>query len=130
MAGKFHRAVLRAMGLNEDKLRRVMQASIQNVVDAAQTTVAQGGDMPVITGFLRNSLVSGLDGQFGASGPDSHVLVIAGMDIGDSARFGWAAEYARPRHYMVGVGQGGGLWRDKATARWQSFVDRNAAAVR
>lgn len=116
--------------LTEDKMKRVAQASIQDVVQIAQTPVAQGGDMPVDTGTLRNSLVSDLDGAQVAQGDDSYALAVAQLQIGQVARFGWAAEYARPRHYMVGVGQGGGLWRDKAAEQWQSIVERNAAAVR
>ena len=114
----------------EDRMHRVAQASIQDVMTIAQTTVAQGGAMPVDTGFLRNSLVSSLDGSDVAQGEDSYTLAIAGMQLGQPMRFAWTAEYAIPRHYAVGVGQGGGLWRDLAAAQWQDLVTKNAAAVR
>ena len=115
----------------EDKMLRVAQASIQDVMTIAQTTVAQGGNMPVDTGFLRNSLVSSLDGAEVAQGEDSYTLAIAGMQLGQPMQFAWTAEdYAIPRHYAVGVGQGGGLWRDLAAAQWQDLVTKNAAAVR
>ena len=114
----------------EDKMKRVAQASIQEVMTIAQTTVAQGGNMPVDLGFLRNSLVSSLDGAEVARGEDSYTMAIAGMQIGQPMRFAWTAEYAVPRHYAVGVGQGGGLWRDLAAQQWQAIVDRNAKAVK
>ena len=103
---------------------------MQDVMTISQTTVAQGGAMPVDTGFLRNSLVSSLDGAEVAQGPDSYTLSIAGMQLGQPMRFAWTAEYAIPRHYAVGVGQGGGLWRDLAAAQWQDIVTRNAGAIR
>ena len=113
----------------DDKMRRVTQQSIQDVMTIAQTTVAQGGNMPVDLGFLRNSLVSSLDGVEVAEGEDSYTLAIAGMQLGQPMRFAWTAEYAIPRHYAVGVGQGGGLWRDLAAAQWQDIVTKNAKAV-
>lgn len=114
----------------EDRMRRVVQQSIQEVIEIAQIPVPQGGAMPVDTEFLRDSLASDLNGAQVAKGPDSHIFAIAGFDLGDVARFGWTADYARPRHYMVGVGQGGGMWRDIAATQWQAIVERNARAVR
>lgn len=114
----------------EDRMRRVVRQSIQEVIDIAQRPVAQGGQMPVDTSFLRNSLASDRNGAGLAAGPDSHIFAIAGFNLGDVARFGWTAAYARPRHYMVGVGQGGGMWRDTAAAQWQAIVARNARRVR
>lgn len=129
MAGSFAADLSRFAELTEDKMRRVMQASLQDVLTIAQTPVAQGGQMPVDTGFLRNSLVSELDGAEVAQGADSFVLTIAQMWIGQTARFAWIAAYAIPRHYAVGVGQGGGMWRDLAAQQWQAIVERNAKAV-
>lgn len=128
--GTFTADLSRFADLTEDKLRRVMQASIQDVLTIAQTTVAQGGSMPVDTGFLRNSLVSELDGSEVARGGDSFVLTIAQMQIGQTSRFAWTAVYARARHYKgPDFGQGGGMWRDKAAQQWQAIVERNAGLV-
>ena len=115
--------------LTESKMRRVTQQSIQDVMRIAQTPVSQGGNMPVDLEFLRESLVSSLDGADVAEGIDSYTLAIAGMKLGQPMRFAWTAEYAIPRHYAVGVGQGGGLWRDLAAAQWQDIVTKNAKAV-
>ena len=117
--------------LTEDKMTRVMRQSLQDVVEDAQVPVAQGGSMPVDLEFLRDSLATELNGSGVAEGPDSYVLTIAQMEPGDILRVGWTAEYARARHYKPeDYGQGGGMWRDKAAAKWQDTVARNAKAVK
>lgn len=113
-----------------EQMLRVARQSIQDTVRAAQRTVADGGDMPVDTGFLRNSLVTEVKGSRVGSGGDSYILGISRLQLGDPFQVAWTAEYAIPRHYMVGVGQGGGLWRDKAAQRWSTFVAANAKAVK
>ncbi len=113
-----------------DQMLKVARQSIQDTVRIAQRTVADGGDMPVDTGFLRNSLVTELRGAQVAEGGDSYVLGLSALQLGDPFQVAWTAEYAIPRHYMVGVGQGGGLWRDKAAQQWSRLVAQNAARVR
>jgi hypothetical protein len=113
-----------------DQMLKVARQSIQDTVRIAQRTVADGGDMPVDTGFLRNSLVTELRGAQVAEGGDSYVLGLSSLELGDPFQVAWTAEYAIPRHYMVGVGQGGGLWRDKAAQQWSRLVAQNAARVR
>ena len=127
---KFMADVSRFADLSADKMLRVAKQSAQDVINIAQTPVAKGGQLPVDTGFLRNSLVTSLDGRQVAEGADSFILGIAGMELGDTIRFAWTAEYAIARHYAVGVGQGGGLWRDHAANQWQTIVRKNAAKVR
>jgi len=112
-----------------DKAERVAKQSIDDVIRIAQTPVAQGGDMPVDTGTLRNSIVSSLQGGIAAPGEGGVTLTIAQLKAGDTITFTWTADYARARHYLVGVGQGGGLWRDKAAQQWQQIVRRNARLV-
>lgn len=117
--------------LTMDKMRRVVRASVQDTIADAQTPVAQGGSMPVDEAFLINSLATELNGSGVATGADSFVLAIAQMEPGDVLAAGWTAEYARARHYKPeDFGQGGGHWRDKAAAKWQDTVDRNARAVK
>lgn len=114
----------------KDQMLRVAKQSIQDTVRVAQTTVAQGGNMPVDTGFLRNSLVTEVRGASAGEGADSYVLGISSIQLGDAFQVAWSADYAIARHYMVGVGQGGGLWRDKAAQQWSRIVAQNAARVR
>ncbi len=112
-----------------DQMLRVARQSIQDVVRIAQTPVAQGGNMPVDTGFLRNSLVTEVRGSRAGEGADSYVLGLSALQLGDPFQVSWTAEYAIPRHYMVGVGQGGGLWRDNAAQQWSRIVQQNARLV-
>lgn len=116
--------------LTKDKMLQVAKQSAQDVIRIAQTPVAQGGNLPVDTSFLRNSLVTSLDGQEVAQGADTTTLGIAQMELGDTIRFAWTAEYALARHYMVGTDKGGGLWRDNAAQQWTAVVRKNAAKVR
>lgn len=77
------------------QMRDVFAEAVQDVVEIAQTPKAKGGRMPVRDGNLRNSLASGLNGSFGATGPDSYVVTLSGLEIGDIAQFAWTAPYAR-----------------------------------
>ena len=108
---------------------RVARQSIQDVIRIAQTPVSQGGNLPVETGFLRNSLVTEVRGSRAGEGADSYVLGLSALQLGDPFQVSWSAEYAIPRHYMVGVGQGGGLWRDNAAQQWPGIVVKNARLV-
>ena len=127
---KFTADVSRFADKTADQMLRVAKQSIQDTVRIAQRTVADGGDMPVDTGFLRNSLVTELRGAEVGTGGDSYVLGLSALKLGDPFQVAWTAQYAIPRHYMVGVGQGGGLWRDKAAQRWSRIVADNARRVR
>lgn len=106
----------------------IVRQSTQDVIADAQRTTAQGGNMPVDTGFLRNSLVSQLDGREVARGPESYVVAIAGYALGDPMRFGWIADYA----LLVELGARGRAGRHfagAAAAKWSSVVRRNAGMV-
>lgn len=112
----------------KEEMLRIAKQSIQDVVRHAQTPVAQGGDMPVDTGFLRNSLEVETRGVT-LEGADSYILGLSTLELGDPFNVAWTAEYAIPRHYMVGTSNGGGLWRDKAAQRWEGIVQANAARI-
>jgi len=129
--GTFTADLSRFENLTREKMERIARQSIQDVISDAQETVAMGGALPVDTGFLRNSLATELNGSNVATGEDSYILAIAQLQLGDNLRAGWTAEYARARHYKPeDFGQGGGMWRDKAVAKWQDIVAKNARAVR
>lgn len=125
--------------LTKDKMLRVAKQSIQDTIRIAQTTGAKGGDMPVDTSFLRNSLVVELNsaekarsnpeaGEDSSTGLDSVVLGLSSLQLGDIMSVSWVAKYAVKRHYLVNAN--GGLWRDKAAQQWQRIVEKNAKAVR
>ncbi len=111
-----------------DTLEAVAKQSIQDVFEEAQTPVAQGGRMPVDTGFLRNSLQAGLNGTTSLTGPDAYVLAVAGMELGDVVFGGWTAEYAV--HVEFGAqGRPARAFMRSAAQQWQDIVNRNAKAV-
>lgn len=123
----------------EQQIRNVMRESVQDVIEEAQTPKAQGGRMPIDTGFLINSLVSGLNGAFsspsgtedasGSSSFASYTLTIANMDLGDIAQFGWAAHYAMIQE----VGNSkivGNHYAGSAAAKWSDFVEANVARLK
>jgi hypothetical protein len=126
---KFIADVSRFADKTADQMLLVARQSIDDVVRIAQTPVAKGGNMPVDTGFLRNSLVTELRGAKVGEGADSYTLGLSALKLGDPFNVAWTADYAIPRHYMVGVGQGGGLWRDNAAQQWGRIVEQNARLV-
>jgi hypothetical protein len=83
--------------------RRALSATvdaIQDVLEGAQTPQQsvkltggsfEVGKIPVDTSELINSLEVG-----GAVGPDSYVLALAGMELGDYLHFTWTAPHALP----------------------------------
>lgn len=121
-----------------EQQRAVISASIQDVIEAAQLPVAQGGRMPVDTGALRNSLVSELNGSEVARGAESYTLVAAQIEPGDTARFGWTAEYSlRVEYGFVGedslgrtYNQQGKFFVEGAAAQWQGIVAKNAGRLK
>lgn len=116
---------------SEKQIRQIFIASWLDLFNDAQRTVAQGGSMPVDIGNLRNSLVVEINGGNPTKGADAYVLGITGYQIGDIVQGGWTADYAVVRHYKPeSFGQGGGMWRDKAAAKWQDIVSKNARAAR
>lgn len=113
----------------EARLNAVVKGSAQDLIADAQQPVAKGGRMPVDTGFLRNSLQSSLLGSTTLSGADSYVAVVAGMEAGDVAEFGWRAEYAQ--HVEYGArGRPGRLFAGGAARKWPQIVAANVAKAK
>ena len=86
--------------LTKTNMEYVAKQSIQDVLEAAQTTqlgMTKGatsfevGKIPVAEAELVNSLTSE-----GATGADSYTVAIAGMEIGDVLRFAWTAPHSLP----------------------------------
>lgn len=111
------------------KMELVVKQSAQDVGEIAQRPVAKGGNMPVDTGTLRNSLIAGLNGTTSLSGPDAYVLAIAGAELGDTIFFGWTAKYTRFVEYGT-QGRAGRFFMLNAAQQWQAIVARNAEKAR
>jgi hypothetical protein len=124
--------------LTKQKMELVFKQSAQDVGEIAQAPKAGGGNMPVDTGFLRNSMVAGLNGSTSLSGADAYVLAIAGAELGDSVFMGWTAAYALRMEYgFVGTdaagrtyNQPGNFFAANAAQQWQAIVAKNAAKAR
>ena len=110
----------------------IVRQSIQDMSEIAQTPKAQGGRMPVDTGFLRNSYTAE-----GLTGPDAYVAAVGSFQIGGVFQAGWTAAYAR-RMESGFVGQdslgrtynvSGNFYMEYALSQWQAINDANAKKV-
>ncbi len=107
----------------------MVKQSAQEVFSIAQTPKAQGGRMPVDTGFLRNSLIAELNGAQVGGGADAYTLAVAGLELGDTVFAGWTANYARFQEYGTS-NMAGNFFMLNAAQQWQAIVARNAELVR
>jgi hypothetical protein len=110
---------------SEARVEAVFKQSAQEVFSVAQRPVAAGGNMPVDTGTLRSSLLTGRDGGAIFEGADSYVLAIAGVPLGGRVLGVWTANYASAVHFGA-RGRRGRMWVDLAAQQWQDIVTRNA----
>ena len=90
---------------SKSRLEAVVKESAQRLFEQAQTPIAQGGNLPVDTGFLRSSF--SVDYGSMPSGPaqnpgkknhtfdnSSIALRLTGFTPGETIYAGWTAEYA------------------------------------
>ncbi len=129
MAKSFEASVSKWVEKTKGATEAVFKQSAQEVFSVAQKPVGAGGNMPVVTGFLRGSLQTGLNGAAGVEGEDSYVAVIAGAQLGDEIVGGWTAVYAR----LVELGFGnrkGRFFMNLAVQQWQSIVSRIGAEAK
>ena len=138
MATTFTASLAQFRDKTKAQMQAVLSASVQDVLEEAQKPVAQGGRMPVDTGFLRNSLVCELNGSQIGTGATSYTLAAAGMEPGDIARFGWTAAYAlRMELGFVGedslgrtFNQQGRHFVEGAAAQWPQIVAKNIGRLK
>ena len=139
MARTFTADLRRILNLRVDQMTRVLKQSSQDVLNDAQENA------PVVTGFLKNSVVSELNGTKIAEGKGKDgqadaaiVLSIAQLEPGDVLRFGFTAEYAQRIEYGFtdedklgrAYNQVGQHFVGRAAARWQEIVAANVAKVK
>ena len=132
--------------LTQEKLRKVAMDSISDVMEGAMTSargITAGGTriegrIPVVTGDLINSLMSGINGGDGAVGSASYATVIAGMELGDTLTFTWNIEYAaRVEFGFTGTDAAGRTYQQEGwhfvgynAALWPEIVEKNVELVR
>ena len=139
MAKSFGAQLKDWQSLTVSNLKYVMKSSISDVMIAAQTTqigITQGAD-----GFVEGKIPVGMTSELvnsltvdGAEGPDSYVVSIAGMEMGDVKRFAWTAPHAMPieQGWTTSAGRAvpGRKFVAKNAARFPEFVEKRAAEVR
>ena len=112
----------------EARLLAVARQGIADTIAETQKPKAQGGRMPVLTGFLRASGVAavnsiprgptkGLKTQGYSWAGESINIVLAQMKLGDTFYWGWTAIYANVQEIRNGF-LGGALMN------WQRNIDK------
>lgn len=129
MAESFEASVSKWVKKTKGATEAVFKQSAQELFSIAQKPVGAGGNMPVVTGFLRSSLQTGLNGEAGVEGEDSYVATIAGARLGDTIVGGWTAVYARAVELGFG-NRKGRFFMSLAVQQWQSIVTRISAEAR
>jgi hypothetical protein len=124
---------------SEARMLAVVKESVQRTVDRMQKPTAKGGNMPVDTGFLRNSLQAGINmpkpgptenpGRPVAYSDSDIMLALEGVEFGDVLWLTYSANYARHVEYGAGGRAGRGFVR-LATQRWQQTVSQVAIEAR
>lgn len=124
---------------SERRLEAVFKESTQRVISEAQRPVAQGGNLPVDTGYLRSSLLASTssmpqiraDATGGTGGDPSGqiALVINSARLGQTLYAGYTASYASHVHYGA-RGRPARLWVTLAAQRWEAIVNEVVAELR
>lgn len=116
---------------SNSRMTAVFRQSAQDVINEAQEPRGSGGNMPVDTGFLRNSGQAALNNTpsgesvkpdnyaGGTWSADEAALIISRAQLGDRVVFGWVANYAPYMERRYG-------FLRLAAQNWNSIVQRNA----
>ena len=129
--------------VNSCKLRQeaVMKKSMERVGHESNKTRVKGGRMPVVTGTLRRSFTSELNGQEIGGKQDPAVTLtttLASTEVGDVVRFKWSTNYARRVNSgFVGEDSLGRTYNQKGhhfveygTDQWDKIVAEEAEEAR
>lgn len=80
------------------RMTAVTREACQSLAEEAQTPRAKGGNMPVDTGFLRNSGLGAVNKMPSGASSDNNFqateAAILNLQAGDKFYFGWVANYA------------------------------------
>ena len=134
MARTFSASVDAWVAQTRQRTLAVFRSSLQELVTTMQKPVAKGGNMPVDTGNLRNSLMASTSQmptfRDAPTAEAEHVaVVIAGLDLGDTLYAGYTANYAAFQEYGA-RGQAGRRFVGLAVQKWQEIVDGEAKKLR
>lgn len=115
----------------------IFRTSAQRVMEIASVPEAQGGRMPVDTGFLVNSVLASTNGMPGSAGQPV-ALVLLQVQLGGSVYVGWTAAYAMRMEYgFMGqdslgreYAQVGKAFLRGAVQQWTNIVNEATIAAR
>lgn len=142
---KFEAQVTAWVRKTELRLEAVFRFSAQAVANEVRVPVGKGGNMPVLTGNLRRSLVASKvempTVEPGKEFPDKTEnikLVIAGAQIGETVFLGFQAAYARRMEYgFQGEDSAGRTFNQKGRGfvrltaqRWPKIVREQARLLK
>lgn len=125
----FSATVTRNTRLLRQYQEAIFKQSVQEVLHTANLPKAQGGNMPVDTGYLRNSLTANLNSpaagtsREGTNADEDVALVIAGATVNDVIWAGWTANYAKYQEYKNG-------FREGAAMQWRKIVNANVQRLK
>jgi hypothetical protein len=134
LASAFDKQVTAWVRKSEQRLTATYRQSIQDLVEEAQEPRGSGGNMPVDTGFLRNTGDAALNqlpvGETEAPEPgqgfvwdaQAALLTIAQAKLGDTVYFGWTAVYANAMEEKYGFAR-------LAAQNWPQIVNKAARTI-
>lgn len=141
MARRSNQSASRSVELWVEKASKrslaIFRDSAQRLGEEANKPEAQGGKLPVDTGFLRNSFVASMTGM-----PNTQSLplplVLLSVQLGDTVYVGWTAKYARRLEYGFdgadklgrNYSQAGKGFLRAAVQKWPQIVNESARAVK
>lgn len=126
--GTFSAQVASAVAEIKGGLDMVVLQSAQDVLEDASRPVAQGGNMAVDTGALRNSLAVAINAEPTTSTGPEVTAQIAGFEMGDTIMARWTANYATYVEYGS-RGRSGRAFMRQAMTKWPAIVAANAARL-
>lgn len=122
-----------------ERMEAVFKTAASDVIEAMQTPVGGGGNMPVDTGFLRASLVVSINTELPATNrknpggagfsPRPVDMVIAGAALGDTIVAGYTANYAGYVNYGTGR-MAPRQFVERAAQQWPTIVGNVTARLR
>lgn len=130
MATQYDATINQFVGGSQRLLDAVFRQSTQRVISIAQKPVAEGGNMPIDTGFLRASFVTSVgsmpsqraaEGRTYAAAQAEVVATISRLRAGATFYGGWTADYAVHQEYGS-RGRPPRAFLRKAIQQWQQIV--------
>ena len=115
----FGRDVSNWIRASQGRIDAVAKQSAQDVTNIAQRRRSAGGNMPVDTGFLVNSIRASTASMPSSASDQVTVAIIRWRPVDQPLYIGWTANYAPYMEHRY-------AFMRLAAQQWQDIVDRNA----